>query len=95
MRQVGSKVTLIGYAQSNARVSTLMRNIDSSPWLTQPELVEIKAVPSADQQGPPHQRVHAQRPGEEGSAAGRAEGAPPAASWRCTGRHCAGRAGKG
>jgi len=46
MRQVGSKVTLIGYAQSNARVSTLMRNIDSSPWLTQPELVEIKAVPS-------------------------------------------------
>jgi Tfp pilus assembly protein PilN len=27
-------------------VSTLMRNIDSSPWLTQPELVEIKLVPS-------------------------------------------------
>jgi hypothetical protein len=23
-----------------------MRNIDSSPWLTQPELVEIKLVPS-------------------------------------------------
>lgn len=46
MRQVGSKVTLIGYAQSNARVSTLMRNIDASPWLTQPELVEIKSVAS-------------------------------------------------
>jgi type IV pilus assembly protein PilN len=46
MRQVGSKVMLIGYAQSNARVSTLMRNIESSPWLTQPELVEIKSVPS-------------------------------------------------
>ena len=46
MRQVGAKVTLIGYAQSNARVSTLMRNIDASPWLTQPELVEIKSVPS-------------------------------------------------
>ncbi len=46
LRQVGSKVTLIGYAQSNARVSTLMRNIDSSPWVTQPELVEIKSVPS-------------------------------------------------
>ena len=46
LKQVGSKVTLIGYAQSNARVSTLMRNIDSSPWLTQPELVEIKSVPS-------------------------------------------------
>jgi type IV pilus assembly protein PilN len=46
LRQVGSKVTMIGYAQSNARVSTLMRNIDSSPWLHQPELVEIKSVPS-------------------------------------------------
>jgi len=46
VKQVGSKVTLIGYAQSNARVSTLMRNIDASPWLTQPELVEIKSVPS-------------------------------------------------
>ena len=45
IRQVGTKVTLVGYAQSNARVSTLMRNIDSSPWLSSPELVEIKLVP--------------------------------------------------
>ena len=45
IRQVGTKITLIGYAQSNARVSTLMRNIQSSPWLTTPELVEIKLVP--------------------------------------------------
>ena len=41
IKQVGSKVTLVGYAQSNARVSTLMRNIESSPWVGQPELVEI------------------------------------------------------
>jgi len=46
LKQVGAKVTLVGYAQSNARVSTLMRNIESSPWLTSPELVEIKSVPS-------------------------------------------------
>jgi len=45
LKQVGPKVTAIGYAQSNARVSTLMRNIEASPWLTQPELVEIKSVP--------------------------------------------------
>ena len=45
LKQVGPKVTAVGYAQSNARVSTLMRNIESSPWLTQPELVEIKAIP--------------------------------------------------
>jgi len=42
-KQTGLKVNVLGYAQSNARVSTLMRNIDSSPWLERPELVEIKA----------------------------------------------------
>ena len=42
VRQTGAKVTVTGYAQSNARVSTLMRNIEASPWLTSPELVEIK-----------------------------------------------------
>jgi len=43
IRQRGLGVTLQGYAQSNARVSTLMRNIESSPWLANPKLVEIKA----------------------------------------------------
>ena len=42
LKQSGTKVTLVGYAQSNARVSTLMRNIGSSPSLEKPELVEIK-----------------------------------------------------
>jgi type IV pilus assembly protein PilN len=44
VRQRGPGVELVGYAQSNARVSTLMRNIESSPWLSNPSLVEIKAV---------------------------------------------------
>ena len=44
VKQVGPKVTVSGYAQSNARVSTLMRNIEASPWLGTPELVEIKLV---------------------------------------------------
>ena len=44
LRQAGDKVTLVGYAQSSARVSTLMRNIEASPWLQSPELVEIKSV---------------------------------------------------
>jgi type IV pilus assembly protein PilN len=43
IRQRGLGVVLQGYAQSNARVSTLMRNIESSPWLANPKLVEIKA----------------------------------------------------
>jgi type IV pilus assembly protein PilN len=44
VRQSDTRVTVIGYAQSNARVSTLMRNIESSPWLEKPALVEIKAA---------------------------------------------------
>jgi type IV pilus assembly protein PilN len=46
IKQVGAKVTLNGYAQSNARVSTLMRNIEASPWVGEPNLVEIKLVPA-------------------------------------------------
>ena len=44
VKQKGPGIELIGYAQSNARVSTLMRNIESSPWLANPNLIEIKAV---------------------------------------------------
>jgi type IV pilus assembly protein PilN len=48
VKQEGSKVTVGGYAQSSARVSTLMRNIDSSNWMESSELVEIKAVTVAN-----------------------------------------------
>jgi type IV pilus assembly protein PilN len=52
VKQTGPKVNITGYAQSNARVSTLMRNLGASPYLENPELVEIKAVPStADKSG--------------------------------------------
>ena len=44
VKQRGTGVELVGYAQSNARVSALMRNIESSPWLASPSLVEIKAT---------------------------------------------------
>jgi len=44
VKQKGLGVSVIGYAQSNARVSSLMRNIESSPWLQNPALVEIKAA---------------------------------------------------
>lgn len=44
VKQKGLSVNLVGYAQSNARVSTLMRNIESSPWLEKPKLIEIKAT---------------------------------------------------
>lgn len=44
IKQEGQKITLNGYAQSNARVSTLMHNLNESPVLERPVLVEIKAA---------------------------------------------------
>ncbi len=44
VKQTGLKVNVSGYAQSNARVSTLMRNVAASPYLENPDLVEIKAA---------------------------------------------------
>ena len=44
VKQSGQRVAINGYAQSNARVSTLMRNLESSPWLEQASLVEIKTA---------------------------------------------------
>lgn len=44
IKQEGQKVTLAGYAQSNARVSTLMHNLDESPILERPVLIEIKGA---------------------------------------------------
>lgn len=44
LRQSGSRVTLNGHAQSNARVSHLMRSLDASPTLSDPILIEVKSV---------------------------------------------------
>jgi type IV pilus assembly protein PilN len=46
LRQSGSRVTLNGHAQSNARVSHLMRSLDATPTMTNPALAEVKAVNS-------------------------------------------------
>jgi type IV pilus assembly protein PilN len=43
-KQTGDTVTISGYTQSSARVSTLMRNLDDSPWFESAGLVEIKAA---------------------------------------------------
>lgn len=44
VRQDNQAITLQGVAQSNERVSELLRNLNSnSPWLARPELVEIVA----------------------------------------------------
>jgi type IV pilus assembly protein PilN len=45
IKQVGEQVTITGVAQTNERVSELLRNTQNqSQWLKRPELVEIKAI---------------------------------------------------
>ena len=45
MKQEGGNVALVGVAQSNERVSELLRNLsNNSVWLNKPELVEIVAT---------------------------------------------------
>jgi len=45
IEQKGQAITMTGIAQSNARVSSLMRQLESSEWFENPNLVEIKAIP--------------------------------------------------
>ncbi|MDX1645106.1 MAG: PilN domain-containing protein [Thermoanaerobaculia bacterium] len=44
IQQKGSAINMKGIAQSNARVSSLMRQLEASEWFTDPNLLEIKAV---------------------------------------------------
>jgi type IV pilus assembly protein PilN len=44
-RQDGQKVTLLGYAQSQERVSELLSIVAGvSPWLEKPDLIEVKST---------------------------------------------------
>jgi len=43
-KQAGDIVTISGYTQSSARVSTLMRNLNDSSWFESANLVEIKSA---------------------------------------------------
>lgn len=43
IQQNGSELNIRGRAQSNARVSTYMRNLDASGWMTKPDLTVIEA----------------------------------------------------
>ncbi|MFQ5982393.1 MAG: PilN domain-containing protein, partial [Woeseiaceae bacterium] len=46
MKQLGSSVEVTGVAQSSTRVSALMRQIDSSTWLTDPDVVKVETTES-------------------------------------------------
>jgi len=48
MRQSGSRVELRGVAQSSTRVSALMRQIDASDWLADPEVERVETTSVRD-----------------------------------------------
>jgi type IV pilus assembly protein PilN len=46
IKQEGKRITLVGVAQSQERVSEILRNISNQAvWLDTPDLIEIKSVP--------------------------------------------------
>ena len=83
VKQVGPKVNITGYAQASARVSTLMRNLGASPYLENPELVEIKAVAAPDKSGSRvnefNMNISIKRAQPESSVSGKAGGSGAAA----------------
>ena len=46
MKQTGARVEIRGVAQSSTRVSALMRSIDSSEWLSDPEVERVETTQS-------------------------------------------------
>ena len=82
VKQTGQKVNVVGYATSNARVSTLMRNLEASPWLEAPSLVEVKATKLPKENIILNEfilNVNISRPKEEAAGAKPATPAPGAA----------------
>jgi type IV pilus assembly protein PilN len=46
MKQTGSRVEVRGIAQSSTRVSALMRQIDSSEWMSDPDVDKVETTQS-------------------------------------------------
>jgi type IV pilus assembly protein PilN len=86
VRQNGQVVSLTGIAQTNERVSELLRNtLYNSTWLEKPELVEIKATGAAQRRlFDFSMRVTLKRP--QAAAAAAAAGAASAASAPAAGK---------
>lgn len=86
VRQQGTRVTLNGLAANNAKVADYVRNLgNNSPWLTGPDLMEIRAVTigtgaAAKRLNDFTLAVSIRRPKEEAPGAAGAPGAPPAAA---------------
>ncbi len=51
IKQTGTRITISGEAQSSTRVSALMRNIDKSPWLKNPDLSVVETTIQKEDSG--------------------------------------------
>lgn len=67
LKMNGHSISIAGAAESNNRVSNLMRNLDASDWLTSPNLTEVKAVTqgAVDQANTFQLTVQQTQPGEK------------------------------
>lgn len=77
LKMTGTSIAIVGAAESNNRVSNLMRNLDASEWLASPNLTEVKAVTAGalDQANVFKLTVKQTKPGAElESDVGNAEG---------------------
>lgn len=51
MTKKGGNISLIGYAESNSRIATLMRQLDSTKMFTEPNLTKVEADDTLGDQG--------------------------------------------
>jgi type IV pilus assembly protein PilN len=56
--QADRSIKVKGQAQSNARVSSYMNNVDASPWLENPQLVVIESKAEAQEKTIASERIH-------------------------------------
>lgn len=70
LKREGKSILIIGAAESNNRVSSLMRNLDASDWLAAPNLTEVKATTAGvlDQANTFQLTVQQTQPGEDALA---------------------------
>jgi type IV pilus assembly protein PilN len=100
LKQTGSGITIEGVAQSNARVSAFMRNIDASKWVAQPRLNVIQAIDGKDgQKGSKFildikQVMEGESPGSEKDADATGKSTPKVAAKRKAVAPKTGKAGK-
>lgn len=70
LKRTDKSIAIVGAAESNNRVSSLMRNLDASEWLMAPNLTEVKAVTAGavDQANVFQLTVKQVQPGQEGES---------------------------